>query len=581
MKKPNISPELLQSFAACRGHFFAAALFSMGVNILFLVYPLYMLQVYGRVLSSQSEETLVMLIIAATIGLITMGALDVVRARVLTRASLRLDEQLAGRLMTALVDRGPQGSSEQRGQTLRDFDTVRQFVSSQGAHAIFDLPWAPIYMVVIFLLSAYQGWFAVIGALILIVVSVFNEYLTRGPLQKANAEAVRNYGFTDTSLRNAEVIQAMGMLPGLLNRWRKGRNQLLADQVTASDRAAWFSGLIRFIRLWLQVGILGLGAYLVIEEVINAGAMFVGLILLSRALAPIEQFVGASRSFSGARSALGRINRLLLEIPSSQASMPLPPPQGSLHAEGVIYSLPGHQKPILSGINFQLEPGEVLGLIGPSASGKSTLARLLVGINRPNAGHVRLDGADVYQWRAGNLGPYVGYLPQDIELFAGTVRDNICRFTASSSERIVTAAQKAGVHDLILHLPQGYETEIGDGGTSLSGGQRQRIGLARALFGEPRFIVLDEPNSNLDTEGEQALANTVAQLKAEGVTLILITHRPSLLTHADKILALKDGQMARFGPKDQVLAQLSAPPGGGSQKPGPRPPQSQSNQVIV
>ncbi len=559
MKRPNFSPELMQAFAACRSHFLAAALFSMGVNVLYLTYPIFMLQVYGRVLSSHSEATLIMLILAATIGLITMSALDVVRARVLTRASLRLDEQLSARLVAALVDRGTQVRNEQRGQALRDFDTVRQFVSSQGAHALFDLPWAPIYMVIIFMLSVWQGWFAVIGALVLIMVSIFNELATRAPLQKANAVAVQNYAFTEASLRNAEVIQAMGMLPGLLNRWRKGRNEVLTQQANASDRAAWFSGIIRFIRMWLQVGILGLGAFLVIEEQINAGAMFVGMILLSRALAPIEQFVGASRSFSGARQAFGRINRLLLEVPASQAGMPLPPPQGALAVEGVIYSLPGQQRPILSGISFRLEPGEVLGLIGPSASGKSTLARLLVGIHRPNAGHVRLDGADVYQWRFGNLGPHVGYLPQDIELFSGNVRDNICRFSASSSERIVAAAQKAGVHELILRLPQGYETNLGEGGAGLSGGQRQRIALARALFGQPQFLVLDEPNSNLDTEGEQALANTVAQLKVEGVTVVIITHRPSLLSHADKILALKDGHIARFGPKDQVLAQLAAP----------------------
>lgn len=540
--------------AACRGYFQAAALFSLATNVLYLAGPIYMLQVYDRVVSSGSVTTLVMLTVALALAFIALAGLDVVRARILTRASVRLDTMLASRVVAASVDL--QGGSASSSQPLRDFDSVRQFITGSGIHAILDLPWAPIYIAVIFLLHPWLGFFALGSALALIALALVTEWLVRAPMSESNAAASRNYAFTEMSLRNSEVVRAMGMIGGLLNRWSRDRNRVLDRQVTASDRAATMQSFVKFVRLSMQSVILGLGAYLVIERLATAGVMFAASILLSRALQPVEQTVGQWRGLVSAHGAWQRVRDLLIAYPGSERTTALPRPQGRLAVEGLLYIPQGSPRPILRNVTFSLEPGESIGIIGPSGAGKSTLARQMVGVLRPSAGAVRLDSADVTTWLAGQ---HIGYLPQDIELFSDTVAANIGRFATEADDRIVEAAKLAGVHDMILRLPAGYDTEIGGGGVVLSGGFRQRVALARAVFGNPSLVLLDEPGSNLDTEGDQALAECVAQLKRRGTTVVIISHRAASLATVDKILVLRDGAVEVFSERSEFLRRLNVP----------------------
>jgi PrtD family type I secretion system ABC transporter len=553
------SDELGDVLQACRRYFLIALIFSLAINLLYLASPLYMLQVYDRVVSSASEVTLVMLTILLLLTLATLAAIDSVRAKLLTRASLRLDRLLASRIVAATMEVAARGVGV-RSQPLRDFDTFRQFITGSGIHAIFDMPWTPIYLGVIFILHPLLGSFALGSAVVLVLMAFLNEHLTKGPLAGANEAAIRNYAFTDMSLRNAEVVQAMGMMPGLLQRWGRDRNQVLERQNLASDRAATTSSVIRFLRLAMQSIILGLGAYLVIERVTTVGAMFAASILLGRALQPVEQIVGQWRNLTSARGAYRRVKDLLAANPQREATLTLPRPTGRLSVEGLSYAVPGTNRPILRNVTFRIDPGEVLGIIGPSGAGKSTLARHIVGILAPTAGVVRLDGADVSTWPRQSLGAYLGYLPQDIELFADTVATNISRFR-NDDEGVIKAAQMAGVHDMILRLPGGYETQIGDGGAVLSGGYRQRIGLARACYDNPSLVVLDEPSSNLDSDGDAALVRCIAELKKSGATVVLISHRPNTLGAVDKILLLRDGAVEMFGPRDEVIGRLSRPVG--------------------
>jgi PrtD family type I secretion system ABC transporter len=439
---------------------------------------------------------------------------------------------------------------------LRDFDSLRQFVSGAGIHAIFDLPWAPIYIAVIFILHWALGVFALGCSMLLVLMALINEWLVRSPLAEANVAAARNYGFTEMSLRNVEAIRAMGMQAGLLERWARDRNRMLERQVVASDRAATTQSTIRFLRLSMQSVILGLGAYLVIERSATAGAMFAASLLLGRALQPVEQITGAWRNFVSVRGALRRLNELFAASPRRAERLSMPRPEGRLAVEGLSCFAQGTTRPILRGVSFDLEPGEVLGVIGSSGAGKSTLARHVVGVLTPGAGVVRLDGADVSEWAHGDLGQHIGYLPQDIELFADTVAANINRFRPGDDEATIRAARLAGVHDLILRLPNGYDTQIGEGGAVLSGGLRQRVALARAVYGEPSLVVLDEPTSNLDSEGDIALAGCIQQLKRRRATVVLIAHQPATIGVADKILVLHDGAVALFGPRAEVLAKL-------------------------
>jgi ATP-binding cassette, subfamily C, bacterial len=551
-------PELRRVLHACRGYFATALVFSLAMNLLYLAAPLYMLQVYDRVISSASQVTLLMLTIALLVAFVALASLDAVRARVLTRASIRLDRLVAGRLMAAIIQRASSVGGAQS-QLLRDFDTFRQFVTGIGIQAIFDLPWAPIYILVIFALHPMLGAFALCCALVLIGMALLNEWLVRPPLTEANEAAARNYSFTEMNLRNWEVVQAMGMIGGVLQRWCRDRNRMLERQVTATDRAATMQSIIRFLRLSMQSVILGLGAYLVIERVTTVGAMFAASLLLGRALQPIEQIVGSWRNLVSARSAYQRVRELLATSASPDSTLALPRPTGRVSVEALSYAPPGSFMPILRGVACQIEAGEVLGVIGPSGAGKSTLARHIVGVLAPSAGAVRLDGADVSTWPKELLGPHIGYLPQDIELFADTVAANISRFQVGDDEKVIEAAQLAGAHEMILRLPQGYETQIGEGGAALSGGYRQRIGLARAVYGNPSLVVLDEPSSNLDAEGDAALADCLVQLKERRTTVVIISHRPVTLNVVDKILLIRDGMAEMFGPRAEVMARLTRP----------------------
>jgi PrtD family type I secretion system ABC transporter len=552
------SDEFRQLLQACKGYLVTAAIFSLAINLLYLAGPLFMLQVYDRVISSGSEITLLMLTIALLLAYLSLAGLDAVRARVLTRTSIRLDQTMAPRVMTAIIDRSASAGGA-RSQLLRDFDTFRQFITGSGIHAIFDLPWAPIYIAVIFVLHPLLGAFALGCAITLVVMALLNEWMVKPPLAESSEAAARSYNFTEMSLRNTEVVRAMGMTAGLLKRWGRDRSRMLERQVAASDRAATMQSIIRFLRLSMQSLILGVGAYLVIERLTTAGAMFAASILLGRALQPVEQIVGSWRSLVSARGAFLRVRELLAAHPPHDTGLTLPRPKGRLSVEALSFAAPGTSRPILRGVTFQIEPGEVLGIIGQSGAGKSTLARHLVGVQAPSAGAVRLDGSEVSSWIKSSLGQHLGYLPQDIELFADSVAANICRFEQGHDNEVIRAAQMAGVHDMILRLPKGYDTQVGEGGAILSGGYRQRIALARAVYGNPSLVVLDEPSSNLDAEGDAALTDCILQLKKRGTSVVIISHRPATLNVVEKVLILRDGAVEMFGPRNEVLSRLTRP----------------------
>ncbi|RWB22124.1 MULTISPECIES: type I secretion system permease/ATPase [Mesorhizobium] len=551
-KKSKIVRDALR---ACRRYFLFAAVFSLAINLLYLASPLYMLQIYDRVVTSGSETTLVMLTLVLLAAFLALAGLDLVRAAILTRASARLDRLLSAKILAASVETPSQGAAQS--QPIRDFDTFRQVITGSGIHALFDLPWSPIYIGIIFLLHPWLGFFALGSSLLLIAMAVLNEYMVRAPLKQANDLATANYNFTEMSLRNAEVVRAMGMLEGLVRRWGRDRGLALRQQGQASDRAALMSGLIRFLRLTMQSLILGLGAYLVIERQITGGAMFAASLLLGRGLQPVEQIVGLWRGLILARAALARVEKLLDGGAQGERSFNLPKPTGKIAVEQLSFAIPNLQKVLLRDVSFRLEAGEALGIVGPSGAGKSTLARHLAGIMQPSRGTVRLDGADLTQWGRESLGDHIGYLPQDIELFSDTVAANIGRFKTDVDREVIEAARLAGVHEMIIRLPQGYETQIGEGGAVLSGGYRQRIALARAVFGMPNLIVLDEPSSNLDADGDRALSECALELKRRGSTVIIVSHRPSTLANVDKILLLRDGVVEAFGMRNEIVALLN------------------------
>ena len=549
--------EAYRILSGCRGYFVTVAIFSLAINLLYLATPLYMLQMYDRVVPSSSIVTLVMLTIVLVAALLALAVLDIVRSGILARAGIRLDRLLGARIVTAVID-NEAAAGGARSQPLRDADTFRQYITGAGIHAFFDLPWAPIYIAVIFMLHPLLGGFALACAFILLAMALLNERLVRPSLNDSNEAASRNYSFTEMSLRNAEVVRAMGMVDGLLNRWRRDRNRMMERQLIAADRGATISGLIRFLRLSMQSLILGVAAYLVIAHVVTVGSMFAASILLGRALQPVEQIVGSWRGMIAARDAFNRIRYLLAAAPIAPVHIALPRPEGQVSTEQLSYLLPRTSRPLLYNVNFRIEPGESIGVIGPSGAGKSTLARQLVGVLRPSAGSVRLDGADIGTWPRNSVGQYIGYLPQDVELFSDSVAANIARFQQADDEAVIEAARLAGVHEMILRLPDGYETWVGDGGAVLSGGYRQRIGLARAVFGLPSLVVLDEPSSNLDAEGDAALAECMLKLKKARITSIIISHRPATIAVVDKILVLVDGRIETYGPRAEVLARLNA-----------------------
>lgn len=551
-----MTDDFRQALANCRGAFAATGAFSFFINLLLFVSPIYMLQVYDRVLTSRSESTLVMLTVIAAVMLAVLAALEMMRGRLLVRAGSRLDKVMSGRIFSAVFDRSLKVPGGAPVQALRDMDTVREFATGPGVVTFFDVPWAPLFIAAAFLLHPILGLVSLGGAVIIFALAVANEMITRRSIQSASGEAVAATGFAEASLRNVEVLHAMGMTSALAQRWKASHDRVLALQTTAADRATTLVAISKFVRLFLQSGILGVGAWLALEQEISAGAIIASSIILGRALSPVEQAVGHWKGFLAARTAFQRLNGLLKTTPPAPRAMTLPKPQGALVVDRAIAVPPGGKAPVLKGVGFALEPGEVLAIVGPSAAGKSSLARLLVGVWHCHSGSVRLDGAEMRTWNRDELGPHMGYLPQDIELFDGTVAQNIARFGEVDATAVVAAAVKAGVHEIILHLPDGYDTHIGEGGRSLSGGQRQRIGLARALYKDPSFVVLDEPNSNLDTAGEQALIEAVAGLKECKATTVVISHRLSILACVDKILVLNDGAVELFGSRDDVMARL-------------------------
>ena len=560
MKTKN--PEIRRAFQACGPAFLATAVFSFFLNLLILVVPLYMLQVFDRVLSSRSESTLLMLTIVAGFMLIILGLLEVVRARVLVRTGVKFEGQLKGRVFAAVFERSIGAPGATRAQSLQDLDALRQFLTGSGLLALLDAPWTPLFIGVIFLLHPWLGVASIAGAVLLFALALANEALTRGPLKDASERAIKANNFTETSLGNAEVLKAMGMLGGIRRRWNQHRLAAVGHQARASDRAGIILAGTKFVRLYLQVLLLGIGAYLTMQQIITPGAMIAAAILLGRALAPVELAVANWRGFIAARAALARLDGLLESVPGEKPGMRLPRPQGRVRFEQVVAAAPGADAdaPILKGVTFELAPGAALGVIGPTAAGKSTLARLMVGVWRATRGTVRLDGADVYEWNRADLGLHVGYQPQEVKLFDGTVAENIARFGKIDAEAVVTAARKAAAHELILRLPSGYDTVIGSQGQRLSGGQRQRIGLARALYGDPSLVVLDEPNTNLDQPGERALLATISELKRAGKTVVVIAHRPNILADVDDILCINEGVVEALGPRDQVIARYTLPP---------------------
>ncbi len=555
MAKHQTNP-LEAALKECRNGLPVVALFSFFINLLVLTSPIYMLQIYDRVLSSGRVETLVFITLIAGLAVLVMGALDAIRGHVIGRIGRWFERRLSPELIGASV-RGALVGWQGGAQPLRDLAQIRAFLAGPAVNAVFDSPWIPIFIAVIWALHPVLGVMALLSAIVLFCLAIINEYACRRPLREASKLSIRTHQQADAAIRNADVFQAMGMLPAFLAGWNKQNDQALALQLQATDRGAKVLGVSKFARMLVQILILGTGAYLVVKTELTGGAMIGASILLGRALAPVEQAIGAWRSLVSAREAYARLKGLLQKLPPPEDSMPLPAPQGRLTCENVICVPRGRDTPVLQGISFELEPGESLGVVGPSAAGKSTLCKILVGCWAPTRGHARLDGADLLKWPSDQLGPYVGYLPQDVELLGGSVKDNIARLVPNPDpQAVVQAALTAGVHEMILRFPDGYETEIGEGGAYLSGGQRQRIGLARALYGRPRLIVLDEPNASLDNEGEESLINAIRAAKAWGATVVLVAHQPRILGPVDKILLLRDGRVEMFGPRDEIFARL-------------------------
>ncbi len=552
----NKKNEIEQALLAFKSTFWTIGTFSAITNLLMLVPSLYMLQVYDRVLGSRNELTLLMLTVLMLGAYLLMAGLELVRSYVLVRVGARFDINMNKRVYTAAFEQNLKQAGGNAGQALSDLTTLRQFLTGNGLFAFFDAPWFPVYLIVIFFFSPALGFFALGGTIVLVILAYVNERVTKAPLTEANGMAIASTTMATNNLRNAEVIESMGMLPNLMGRWYKTHGKFLKLQAEASEKAAQVAAATKFVQVSLQSLVLGFGALLVLENKMTPGMMIAASILVGRALAPVQQVIAVWKSWSSTRSAFERLSKLLEMNPARDAGMPLPKPQGALSVEGVSAGPPGARAPIVKGLSFGIAAGDVLGVIGPSGSGKSTLARLLVGVWPTMVGKVRLDGADIYQWNKGELGPHIGYLPQDIELFSGTVSENIARFGEIDAEKVVLAAKRAGVHDMILHMPEGYDTKLGDGGAGLSGGQKQRIGLARAMYGDPSLIVLDEPNSNLDDIGEQALVQAVLDLRQRGKTIVLITHRTTVLGVTNKLLLMRDGAAQLFGPTNEVLNAL-------------------------
>ena len=557
--KPQSTPsELSLAFEPLKPVILKAIGFSTLISLLALMPTVYMLEVYDRVVNSRSGMTLLMLTVLIVLAYAVMELLEKIRGALMRAAGVQVDEALSKRVYDAMflgfLKRQVGGST----QVLNDLKLVREFLANPALMAIFEAPVALVALALIFAISPVLGWASVLGAIAQLGVAYMNERATRKPLNEANRSAVGAQQFAETSLRNAHVMESMGMLDAVHDRWQKRQKEFVAYQATASEGAGLWTAMSKAVQQVMSSLLLGLGAWLLLQNMLNGGAsmMIIGSVLGGRVLAPLSQLVAQWNSVVTVRAAWSRLDNLLANVPVKPEAMPLPAPKGMLTVEGLMAGAPGQQVPIVRGVQFALSPGEVLAVVGPSASGKTTLARLLVGLWPAMSGKVRLDGADVFTWEKTELGPYLGYLPQGVELLDGTLAENIARFGEVDMAQVEAAARLVGVHELIMSLPQGYNSPVGRDGAMLSGGQRQRVGLARALYGKPVFVVLDEPNSSLDEAGDAALANAIATLKQLGTTFVVMTHRTSVLGVADKMLIMREGAQQAFGPRDEVLAAL-------------------------
>jgi PrtD family type I secretion system ABC transporter len=546
--------EFLKHFQA---HFIAAAFFSLIINVLMLAPALFMLQVFDRVVSSRSGETLIMLFILTLVALFFMAYLDAIRTRLLTRAAIKLEKLLGPRVLASMLRQSAHANRSQSQHGLRDINALRVFLTGPGIIALFDAPWVPLFILLIFLFHPLMGAVALAGAVLLLALTVLNEKLSRRSLEAMQTDARLAGRFVDQSLGNAEVVGAMGMVGNVTEDWREKSQKVLSSQLEANQIGSFLTSTTRFLRQILQVIMLAVGAWLTIQQLSTPGVMIAATIILGRALAPVETLIAGWKSLVEARGAYTRLGEVFAAEDKTPDAMELPPPKGALSVENVVFGFRGQELPIVRRVSFELPAGGSLAIVGPSAAGKSTLARLIVGVWHPVAGVVRLDGADIRSWPRERLGPHVGYLPQNVEIFNGTVSENIARLGEVNSEDVIKAATRANAHEFILALPKGYDTQVGEGGTLLSAGQRQRVALARALYGSPTLVVLDEPNSNLDSAGEKALAEAIRLLKADSVTLVIITHRLPLLANVDKVMVLMRGAVEKFG----TLAELFPPSG--------------------
>ncbi|MEM7529146.1 MAG: type I secretion system permease/ATPase [Pseudomonadota bacterium] len=547
--------ELRGALKECRRHFRHVGIFSIFVNLLMLTGPLFMLQVYDRVLSSRSEETLLTLLLLVTALFFFMGVLDFIRGRVLARAGAKFSTILEERVFVAVMRRSmAPGERARPNMGARDLDSIRQLLAGPAPFALFDVPWVPIYFGAIFLFDPLLAATAVVGALILVVLTIINQFRSSKPNHESQIATAEAENLSEQLRQNAEAVQGLGMMPTGMRRWHAMREKALNAQILASDRTASYTSASKSLRFYLQSLILAVGAYLVLQGRISPGMMIAGSILMGRALAPIEQAISQWSLMQRAARAWFALSEMLERTPPEAEKTQLPPPKGFVSVQNVTVIAPGEQAPALRGVNFELKPGQALGVIGPSGSGKTTLAKILTGIWRPAAGKVRIDGAATDQWRLDDLGSHIGYLPQEIGLLSGSVAHNIARLAEEpDDEKVIDAARRAGANELLLGLPQGYDTEIGAGGQRLSGGQRQRVALARALYDDPPLIVLDEPNANLDAQGEQALVDSIRDARARGRTVIIMAHRPSAIAACDLLLMIDQGQQVDFGPRDEVL----------------------------
>lgn len=557
MKKEIEQSELKEAILKSKKSFLMVGFFSFFVNLLMLVPPLYMLQLYDRVLTSRSENTLIMLTLIVVVLFITMALLEIVRSKMLVRIGNYMDDLLSTRIFDSLFKVAQRYPGKASSLPLGDLSQVRQFMTGNGVFAFFDAPWLPIYIAILYLFHPYFAFFAIGAVIVLFIFALINEYTTKEKLAEANSLSRESTVFVDSNLRNAEVVNAMGMQDNVRSKWEKKYLSFLSAQSDASSKAGIWSNISKSSRMLFQSMILGFGGYLAINNEITPGMMIAGSIIMGRALAPLDLIINSWKGFSGARTSYQRLGELLKEFPKDKEYMQLPEPKGEVLLENVFVKPPNSELYSLKEVNLKIDQGDIVGIIGPSAAGKSSLARAMLGLWPLALGTARLDKADIMQWDKRALGKYIGYLPQDIELFEGTISENIARFNEVDAQKVVEAAQIAGVHEMILRLPDGYDTVIGAGGASLSGGQRQRVGFARAVYDSPVLVVLDEPNSNLDEQGELALVNAINKLKEKNTTVVLITHRPSILQATNKLAVMRQGTIEAYGNTEDILSKLS------------------------